>query len=78
MAAHLRNKVGGRALEKFRAGNTDFLRKSTFESHALIGVLKNQGLRKELIQVATSPQVHPDNREIAWEAMRLMNEPPMR
>jgi hypothetical protein len=78
MAAHLRKKVGGRALEKLRAGNTDFLRKSTFESHALIGILKNEGLRKELIQVATSPQTHSENRELAWQAMRLMKEPPMR
>lgn len=77
MAAHLRKQVGGRAYEKLKAGDRSFLANSTFEAHALVWHLKANGLKKELRDVATSPQTHPTNREIAWEAMRLMSEPRM-
>ncbi len=78
IASRLTSKVGGRAYEKLQSGDRSILAKSTFQAHALIWHLKNNGLRQELVKVATSPQTHPVNREIAWNAMKLMNEPAMR
>jgi hypothetical protein len=77
MAAHIRKQVGGRAYEKLKAGERGFLQLPTFEAHSLIWHLKTNNLRKELRDVATSPQTHPTTRELAWEAMRLMEEPRM-
>lgn len=78
MAAHVRKQVGARAYGKFKAGDRSLLAKSTFEAHALVHHLKENGLMRELREVATSTQTHQDTRELAWEAMRLMKEPPMR
>ena len=78
MAAHVRKETGKRAFEKFKGGQKDFLKAASFETYSLIAYMKHESKKAELRSLARDMDVHPDNRAFAWEALKLMGEPPMR